>query len=267
MFRLARLAVLLAAAFAASGCVLFDHGEKRAETSSPALELVAENVWVHKSWFDVPGYGPILSQGMVVRTAGGILVVDTAWTDEDTNRLIDLVAAEIGTGPYAAIATHAHNDKMGGMAAANARMDTAAFEMTNQDAVRRGLTPARHSIDAASIDKALTLTQTAADGSVVARGEFELLYPGPGHTRDNIVVYYAPAKVLFGGCLIRPADATNLGNAADADVAHWADAVRAVAARFPDATIVIPSHGEKGGRELLDHTIALAEAAEGNSPP
>lgn len=100
-----------------------------------------------------------------------------------------------------------------------------------------------------------------ADGSELYLKNLEFFYPGPGHTRDNIVVYYAPAKVLFGGCLIRPGGSDNLGNTADGDVAGWADAVRRVAAQFPEAEIVIPSHGPPGGRELLDHTIALAEAA------
>lgn len=255
-----RAALFLPAAFALQACAIFD-GAERPQAAAPSLERVAENVWLHKSWYEVPGYGPILSQGMVIKTDAGILLVDTAWTDNDTGLLVELIKAEAGETPRAAIVTHAHNDKMGGMAAANALMDTAAFEMTNADAPARGLTPARHSISMAQIDKPLTMQLSAPDGSVVARGEVELLYPGPGHTRDNIVVYYAPAKILFGGCLIRPGDATNLGNAADADVAHWADAVREVAARFPEAEIVIPSHGEKGGRELLDHTIALAEAA------
>ncbi|MHA7872001.1 MAG: MBL fold metallo-hydrolase, partial [Hyphococcus sp.] len=88
-----------------------------------------------------------------------------------------------------------------------------------------------------------------------------VFHPGPGHTRDNIVVYYEPAKVLFGGCLIRPDGSTNLGNTADGDVGNWANAVRNVAKQFPDAEIVIPSHGPMGRRALLDHTIALAEAA------
>ena len=66
--------------------------------------------------------------------------------------------------------------------------------------------------------------------------------------------------MLFGGCLIRPGDATDMGNTADGDVDHWAQAVRNVAEAFPDAEIVIPSHGPKGGRDLLDHTIDLAEA-------
>lgn len=90
-------------------------------------------------------------------------------------------------------------------------------------------------------------------------------HPGAGHTRDNIVVYFPPAKVLFGGCLIRPGDASSLGNTADGDVANWASAVRNVASAFPEAEIIIPSHGAMGGRELLDHTIALAEAAKNDA--
>jgi glyoxylase-like metal-dependent hydrolase (beta-lactamase superfamily II) len=227
----------------------------------PSLEKIADDVWIHKSWYDVPGYGPILSQGMVVKTPAGILLIDTAWTDDDTKTLIELIRQEAGAAPVAAIATHAHNDKMGGMVAANAAMNTAAFELTNADAVPRGLTPALNSIDIAQIDKPLGLQQRSPDGTVIARGEVELFYPGPGHTRDNIVVYYAPAKILFGGCLIRPENAKDLGNAADADIGHWAEAARAVAERFPDAKIVIPSHGKKGGRKLLEHTIELAEKA------
>lgn len=50
------------------------------------------------------------------------------------------------------------------------------------------------------------------------------------------------------------------GNTGDADVEHWAEAVAAVAARFPHAERVIPGHGSAGGRELLDHTIQLARA-------
>ena len=108
-----------------------------------------------------------------------------------------------------------------------------------------------------------TMALEAGARQIVIGGgiHYEVLYPGPGHTRDNIVVYYPDAKVLFGGCLIRPGGSDNLGNTADADVVHWAEAVRNVAAAFPDAEIVIPSHGPMGGRELLDHTIALAEAA------
>ena len=155
----------------------------------------------------------------------------------------------MGEVPTSAIVTHAHQDKMGGMNALHeAGIKTFAHVYTNEDAPKRGLTPAK------------TIVLENSTQSTNAEG-ITLFYPGPGHTRDNIVIYYAPAKVLFGGCLIRPGDSNNLGNTTDGDVANWADAVRNIAAKFPDAEIIIPSHGAAGGRELLDHTIALAEAA------
>ena len=31
----------------------------------------------------------------------------------------------------------------------------------------------------------------------------EPFYPGPGHTEDNIVVYFRKRNLLFGGCLLK----------------------------------------------------------------
>lgn len=226
---------------------------------APSLEKIADGVWIHKSYRNIDPWGPILSQGMVVDTGDGVMLVDTAWTDDETAELLDLIRSELGYGPDIAIITHAHDDKMGGMAAlARAGIGGSAHPFTNEDAPARGLRPTRFTIlDHGDYDSLLGVSEDGTD----REGPVKVFYPGPGHTRDNIVVYYAPAKILFGGCLIRPGDADNLGNTADGDVEHWADAVRAVAAKFPDAEIVIPSHGPMGGRGLLNHTIALAEAA------
>jgi metallo-beta-lactamase class B len=218
----------------------------------PSLEKIAESVWIHKSYALIEPWGVILSQGLVISTDAGLILVDTTWDNNSTELLLELIAREAGALPTSAIVTHAHQDKMGGMDALHkADIQTFAHKYTNEDAPKRGLTPAKRIIlenSMQSID---------ADG-------LTLFHPGPGHTRDNIVAYYAPAKILFGGCLIRPGDANSLGNTADADISNWADAVRNVAAKFPDAKIIIPSHGAMGGRALLDHTIALAEAATSN---
>lgn len=221
----------------------------------PVLEKIAEGVWIHKSYGMAGKWGKVLSQGLVMQTDAGIVLVDTAWNDADTEKLLALIEAETGELPVQAIITHAHADKMGGMNALRAReIPSLAHQFTNEDAPARGLTPARTSILLS--EKAHTYAELP-DSSV----QYEMFYPGAGHTRDNIVVYYPPAKVLFGGCLIRPGDAKDMGNTADGDVGHWAQAVRNVADAFPDAEIVIPSHGPMGGRELLDHTIELAQAA------
>ncbi len=227
--------------------------------SEPALEKIADGVWIHKGYKNIAPWGPVLSQGLVIDTGDGIALVDTAWTDTDTAQILALVHQATGAMPDIAIITHAHGDKMGGMAALQeAGIGARAHPLTNADAPGRGLRPTRFSIlDGREYDSLLGVSENGIE----AEGPIKVFYPGPGHTRDNIVVYYEPAKVLFGGCLIRPGDTDNLGNTADADIANWANAVRKAAAQFPDAEIVIPSHGPMGGRELLDHTIALAEAA------
>lgn len=225
---------------------------------APSLEKIADSVWVHKSYGKAEGFGVVLSQGLVIAADNGVLLVDTAWNNADTETLIADIERTTGRRPDLAIVTHAHGDKMGGMDALIAgKIAARAHPLTNADAPSRGMTPApMHILADNNYD---TVLGEYSDGRETSQA-VEIFYPGPGHSRDNIVVYYAPAKVLFGGCLIRPGRSGNLGNISDADVANWA-AVRAVAARFPDAEIVVPSHGPAGGRELLDHTIALAEAA------
>ena len=220
----------------------------------PSLERVAENVWVHKSYRVIKPWGPILSQGMIVRTGAGVILIDTAWDDADTEDLLAMIAEAVGAAPKAAVATHAHDDKMGGVKALKqAGVETYALAASNEDAPGRGLEPAEHALD-------LPVGAQAATPFPGAPG-LSVFYPGPGHTRDNIVVYYEPAQVLFGGCLIRPGGVRNLGNTADGNAPSWAASVRNVAAMFPDAAVVIPSHGPKGGRDLLDHTVALADGA------
>src|SRR5690606_5099180 len=89
----------------------------------------------------------------------------------------------------------------------------------------------------------------------------EVYYPGPGHAPDNVVVWVAEERVLFGGCFVKSADAPNLGYTGDADIAAWPGAVTRVAERYPEAALVVPGHGAVGDRSLLDHTIHLARQA------
>ncbi len=221
-----------------------------------ALEKIAEDVWIHKSYETIEPWGLILSQGLIVKDDNELIVIDTAWSNADTERLLDLIDEQIFNGPGTLVPTHAHADKMGGMDTVNKRnWVTLAFELTNEAATKRGLTPARDSVPYFDYQRG-----GPASWEV---GRIQFFYPGPGHTRDNIVAYDPKTKVLFGGCLIRPDESNSLGSTADADIAAWADTVRRVAAEFPDAEIIIPSHGAPGGRDLLDHTIALAEAANG----
>lgn len=65
----------------------------------PSLEKIAAGVWIHKSYERIEPLGPILSQGMVVKTDAGVFLIDTAWNDADTEELLALVKAETGERP------------------------------------------------------------------------------------------------------------------------------------------------------------------------
>ena len=214
---------------------------------------IAPGVWLHLSYLKSERWGWIRSNGLVVaRGEDEALLVDTAWNDEQTRDVLELVRTQLGRRVVGAVSTHAHEDKMGGVGALQAAgVATYAHPVSNSLAPGRGL-------QAAEFDLPI-----GADGraSAAALAPLEVFYPGAGHTVENLVVHVPAAGVLFGGCLIRPGGTRTLGNTADGDIDAWGASVQAAAERFPDASIVVPSHGHPGGRELLSHTAALAQAA------
>lgn len=259
MSRLNRLAILVILLLTSCGHFAAEKSKPLTAVSPPALMKIADNVWVHKSYEHVEPWGNILSQGLVVRTDTGLVLVDSAWNDADTEKLLDLIKIELGGMPVAAIFTHAHNDKMGGVGAIRrAGIKTFAHPLSNIEAPKNGLTPAEFD---------LTFSEPRGRETVPgqpASAGLSYFYPGAGHAADNIIVYDAKSKTLFAGCFIRPGTASGLGNTADGDVTNWAGAVRAVATEYPDAEFIIPSHGAPGGRALLQHTIDLVNAAQEN---
>lgn len=225
-------------------------------TPSPAASAVrytelASGVWMHTSVKEIAPWGEVPSNGLVLLVPGasGALLIDTAWDDTQTLEILAWARQTLGVPITRAVLTHAHEDKMGGVGALHAHgVETFASPLTNELAASHDLLPASQEL---LFEQGLS-TQFAP---VVVQE------PGAGHTLDNIVVAWPERSLIFGGCLIRPGESTSLGNTADADMAHWDEAVKAVARQFEQASIVVPSHGPPGGRELLSHTVELVEAA------
>jgi metallo-beta-lactamase class B len=216
---------------------------------------LADGVWLHTSYKSLPGVGPFPSNGLIVRTGDALLLVDTAWNDEQTEEIIEWARHTLGMPIEYAVITHAHDDKMGGVGALNRRgIRTLALHLTNAAARTRGLVPTNE-------------TLTLPKGEATRIGGVEVFYPGGGHTEDNVVVYVEDVEVLFGGCLIRPDASESLGNTADANVEHWDVAVESLQRRYGEARHVVPSHGPPGGAGLLAHTIALVRAHRAQTHP
>ena len=131
-----------------------------------------------------------------------VLVVDTAWTDDQTAQILNWIKQEINLPVALAVVTHAHQDKMGGMDLCQCVVEPAC--------PARGMVAAQHSLT------------FAANGWVEPAtapnfGPLKVFYPGPGHTSDNITVGIDGTDIAFGGCLIKDSKAKSLGNLGDAD--------------------------------------------------
>lgn len=179
---------------------------------------------------------------------GGALLVDTPWNDAQTETLLGWGRRAVG-GIREAVVTHSHADRMGGLGALERHnIRVLANELTAAKAHAEGLRAPPGSLTAAS--------PVLAD----PRG-FEVFYPGPGHTLDNVVVAFPEAGIVHGGCLVKAADATSSGYVAESLLADWPLAIERVRDRYPRADLVVPGHGTIGGRAAFARTIEIAEKA------
>jgi len=217
------------------------------QSIAPNLDIskLDEDLWMHTSWRTVPGFGRVPSHGLVVISEGKALLVDTAWGDSLTRSLLDWIENDLAITLERAVVTHAHDDRMGGLATLQAAgVITYAHTLTAEDAPTRGL-PAPDSL------------LQSIDHLTVGARTIETFYPGPGHTRDNLVVWLPDQKLLFGGCLLKAAEHRTMGYTGDADLVAWPTSIQNLLDRYTTLDVVLPSHGVPGGANLLHHTLYL----------
>jgi metallo-beta-lactamase class B VIM len=219
---------------------------------SPDLQVreLKPGLWLHTTWRVLADGTRFPSNGLILDEGGQLLLADTAWGEEPTELLLKWVEAELKKPVRAAVVTHFHDDRLGGgPALARRGIPFHGHPLTRELAQKQGLAAPR------------ALLGLGAIGTAARLGGVEVFYPGPAHTRDNVVVWLPREKVLVGGCPVRAAGAVSLGNVADADVAQYAASMRRVLERYPGAEIVVPGHGEPGGLDLLRNTIEVAARA------
>jgi metallo-beta-lactamase class B len=208
------------------------------------LSKVEDSIWVHTTFklydnYDLP------SNGLIIQTSSGLVLIDTPWDDSLTTELLDSTKKQFNQNVVLAIITHAHVDRIGGIRTLHKKgIKVVSIALTCQKAKKLGYIVPEPVV---SIDTTFNF----------GNEQIELFYPGAGHTIDNSVVWLPERKILFGGCLVKAESYTNLGNVADADLEEWPRSIRKVMDKFPEAEIVIPGHGNWGGIELFQHTLDL----------
>jgi metallo-beta-lactamase class B len=216
-----------------------------ADSSTVELRQISQHVWTHTSYEIINGYWTD-SNGLIIECSTGLILVDTCWNDPQTQVLLKEPKALFHKSIILAIITHAHSDRIGGIRTLLANgIKVVSTSLTSKMAVAAGYPKPLPELDSKS-----TILN-------IANVEIEAYYPGAGHTQDNIVVWIPIDQVLYGGCLIKSMQSTNLGNTADADIRQWGPSIQNVKNRYSQAKLVVPGHGAVGGIELLQHTFEL----------
>ena len=212
------------------------------------IEAFEPTLFVHRS----TGAQAIPSNGLVAVTEGGLLLVDTAWTEAETEAILAWGDGRFHRRWIGAVITHDHADRAGGLAALQRRhIPVSALDLTVAKLTRRGV-------------RGVTTLFLARDGAIKDPRGFEAFYPGPGHASDNIVLRFP--GLVYGGCLVKSLAADDLGFTGDADLAGWPAAIGHVRARYSDA-VIVPGHGpvDLSGK-AYQHTLdLLATGDRGNS--
>lgn len=220
----------------------FNSGSK--DSNYVELQKVKDNIWIHTTYTDYNGTRTP-SNGIIAVTSKGLILIDTPWNNTQTRELIELTKRIFKKDISFAVITHAHDDRIGGIdTLIEEKIDVRGTSMTAKEAEKNGFKKPQ-----AVLESNTKITCGDID--------IEVLYPGEGHTVDNIIVWFPQYKVLFGGCLIKSLESKDIGNIEDANIEQWPVSVKKVLEKYSDAEIVIPGHGKWGSLKLVEHTLDL----------
>lgn len=190
---------------------------------------------------------PVPANGMYLITTEGVVLFDTPWDTTQFQPLVDSIQAKHHKSVVLCFATHWHSDK------------TAGLEYYRQLGIKTYTTVLTDELSKKNDKKRAEFLMTKDTVFHVGSYSFETYFPGEGHTVDNIIVWFNKEKILYGGCLIKGADAADLGNTADGNIAAYASTLKNVQKKCPKPNYIIVAHSDWKSNHSLKHSIKLAK--------
>jgi metallo-beta-lactamase class B len=189
----------------------------------------------------------IPANGMYLVAKDGVVLFDTPWDTTQFQTLLDTIKLKHHKDVTMCLATHWHGDRTAGLEYyKQLGIKTYTTSLTDELSKKNGHKRAEYLIAKDTIFN-------------IGGYSFETYYPGQGHTADNIVVWFDQAKILYGGCLIKGADAKNLGYLGDANIAAYETTLRRVQKKYRKPKFIIISHSDWDNLNSLKHSIRLAK--------
>jgi metallo-beta-lactamase class B len=187
------------------------------------------------------------ANGMYLVTNKGVVMFDTPWDTTQFQPLLDSIKFKHNKTVLMCFATHWHSDK------------TAGLEYYRNLGIKTYTTILTDKLSKKNNEKRAEFLMAGDTVFNVEQYSFETYYPGQGHTEDNIVIWFKNQKILFGGCLIKGADAEDLGYLGDGNVAEYEFTLKKVQKRFRKPKFIIIAHSDWKNINSLKHSIKMAK--------
>lgn len=219
--------------------------EKIFITKNIRIIKISGNAYVHVSYDNIPSFGRVASNGLIITDNGHAYLFDTPVSDSLTKKLVNWIEDTLKCRIAAFVPNHWHSDCIGGLAYLQSLgIKTYANEKTIKIAVSKKLP-----VPANGFKDSLILNQNSK--------KIICYYFGAAHTQDNIVVWIPSERILFPGCMVKSMESNGLGNTADGDLSEYPQTLGKIINKFKNIKYVIPGHGNIGGMELIYHTLRL----------
>jgi metallo-beta-lactamase class B len=187
------------------------------------------------------------ANGMYLVSDEGVLLIDTPWDTTQFQPLLDSIYLKHQQKVILCIATHSHEDR------------TAGLKYYTEKGIKTYTSHQTDSILNRYNEARATFTFTKDTVFNLGQYSFQTFYGGPGHTPDNIVIWFENQKILYGGCLIKSLEANNLGYLVDAVPESWGSTLELIMNTFGQANFVIPGHQSWENPLSVQHTQKLVE--------
>lgn len=225
----------------------FAYAQQQTEDPKLAIAQLTGDYYIYTTW-RMMGKDRVPSNGLYVLTDRGTVMIDTPWDTTQFQPLLDSIARRHGQQVALCLSTHSHADR------------TAGLEYYAQKGIATWSTAQTFALCHATGEKQAERTFVKDTVFRVGKLTFETYYPGSGHTKDNIVVWFGDAGILYGGCFIKSTESPGLGYTAEADLEEWERSIGRTKRKYPGAKWVIPGHYGWKSSLGMDHTLQLLKA-------
>lgn len=228
--------------------VLFSFNRDYGQVQNPKLKIthLTGDFYVYTTYNTYEG-SQIPANGMYLLSDSGAILFDTPWDTTQFQPLLDSIKLKHNKIVTICIATHWHSDRTEGLA------------YYKQQGVKTYTTLLTDEWSKKNNKKRAEFLMTEDTVFKAGQYSFEVFYPGEGHTADNIIIWFAKEKILYGGCLIKGVDAENLGYLGDANIKEYHTTLKKVEKKCIAPKFIIISHSDWNSNKSLKHSIKLAK--------